>query len=66
MRAFIDGCNWVEPSSLNVFASTYSIDTIAATVKNAIDPFKDIAIVAMNDYKEARLVGTVTTPTSSH
>ncbi|WP_042776614.1 hypothetical protein [Sinorhizobium fredii] len=48
---------WVEPSSFLVFASSETIDTIAARVKKVINTADDLVVIGMSDYKSARLVG---------
>lgn len=53
---------WLEPSSFIVFSSSQKIDNIAASLKEAIDPEIDLAILGMPDYKSVRLVGLTEDP----
>ncbi len=48
---------WLETSSFFVFEAEPNIDGVAATVKKAIAPSKDIVLIGMPDYKSARLIG---------
>jgi hypothetical protein len=50
---------WTESTSFLLFESALSIDDVAAKVKDAINPAKDLALIGMPDYKSARAVGAV-------
>lgn len=50
---------WVEPTSFILFRSEAKIDELAALVAEAIDTETDVALLAMTDYKSARVIGSV-------
>ncbi|MCT2557533.1 hypothetical protein N0B51_00915 [Tsuneonella sp. YG55] len=50
---------WVEPTSFILFRSEVAIGDIAALISDAIDTNTDVALLAMTDYKSARVIGTV-------
>jgi hypothetical protein len=56
------GTWWVEPTSFLLFQSASDIDAVAAIVKAAINPAKDIVLIGMPDYKSARIIGASTDP----
>lgn len=51
---------WIEPTSFLLFESSLGIDQVASTVKSAINPRTDLALVGMPDYKSARIIGAST------
>ena len=55
----VGGKWWVEPTSFFLFRSEVGIDSIAALVADAIDTETDVALLAMTDYKAARVIGSV-------
>jgi hypothetical protein len=63
--ALISGINaitpkwWVESSSFILFESSKDIDGVAATARAAVSPSKDIVLIGMPDYKNARVIGPV-------
>jgi hypothetical protein len=50
---------WLEPTSFYLIQSDLKIDQLAATIKAAINPRVDMALIGMPDYKSARVVGKV-------
>ncbi len=50
---------WVDASSFILFEATSSIDDIAKFIKGAIDPAKDLVLVGMPDFKDARVIGAL-------
>lgn len=49
---------WSEPTSFFMFKSRFTIDDIAQHLKKAIAPDRDVVLLAMNEVKSARLIGT--------
>lgn len=60
VKALKTGNNWwFETTSFFIFDSEHNADGIAASVKKAISPTVDIAILGMTDFKTARAIGAV-------
>ena len=61
--AFVDAVEqmksmwWVETSAFFVFETTLDINAVAARAKAAIDPARDIALIGMPEFKNARIIG---------
>lgn len=53
---------WLESSSFIVFASGDGIDSLAASLKTAIDASKDLIVLGMPEFKSARLIGASNDP----
>lgn len=49
--------HWADTTSFIVFASAEKMDSVAETLKNAINPDTDLIVIGMPDFKIARLIG---------
>lgn len=50
---------WVESTSFFVFLSALDIDSVATTVKRAMNPAKDLALLGMPEFMDARAIGAI-------
>lgn len=50
---------WTEPTSFVLFESSLSIDQLATVLKGAIDLDRDIVLIGMPHFKDARVIGNV-------
>ena len=53
---------WLESTSFVLFSTANNIDQVASSVKAALDPSIDLALIGMPDFKSARVIGASTDP----
>jgi len=50
---------WTESASFLLFESAATINHVAAAIRGAIDPRRDLALLGMPHVREARIIGSV-------
>jgi len=57
VNALSDGARWTEPHTFLIFKSKHSIDEVATRLAPALQHRDDVLLLAMTDFKEARILG---------